>query len=101
MKEVANVMLYHHERFDGKGYPTGKEGNDTPLLSRIIAVADAFDAMTTERSYRTVQSLDSALTELNNGKWTQFDGDVVDCFVDLLESNHLKPKELNIALGLY
>ena len=101
MGEVANIMLHHHERFDGKGYPTGKEGQDIPFLSRIIAVADAFDAMTTERAYKTVISLDSALTELNNGKWTQFDGDVVDCFLDLIKDDCLKPKEQNMVLGLY
>lgn len=101
MKEVADIVLYHHERFDGKGYPIGKAGYDTPLLSRVIAVADAFDAMTTERVYRTVLSLDSALNELSNGKWTQFDGNIVDCFIDLIKDNCLKTKEQNIALGLY
>lgn len=100
MKEVSDIILYHHERFDGKGYPTGKERCDIPLLSRIIAVADAFDAMTSERPYRMPLSLDSALTELKKGKWTQFDGYIVDCFVDLMEGNCLETKELNIAFGL-
>jgi len=100
MEEVSEIILYHHERYDGKGYPTGKEGRDIPLLSRIISVADAFDAMTSERPYKTALSPDNALIELKNGKWTQFDGHVVDCFIDLLEGNCLRPKELNITLGL-
>lgn len=101
MAEVSDIILHHHERFDGKGYPAGKTSQDIPLLSRIIAVADAFDAMTSERPYKTVLSLTGALKELDNGKWTQFDGDIIDCFVGLIGDNCLKFKELNISLGLY
>lgn len=101
MKGVSKIILYHHEWFDGKGYPSGILGYNIPLMSRIISVVDAFDAMTTERPYRMVLSMGSALAELENGKWTQFDGDIVDCFIDLIDGNYLKPKEINIALGIY
>jgi putative nucleotidyltransferase with HDIG domain len=87
MEKVSEIILCHHERFDGKGYPLGLEGADIPMLSRIISVTDAYDAMTSERPYRMKLSLDSALTELKNGKWTQFDGDIVECFIDLIKDD--------------
>ncbi|WP_372997514.1 HD-GYP domain-containing protein [Lutispora sp.] len=100
MEELSNIILYHHERFDGSGYPTYKSGGDIPLLSRIIAVADSFDAMTTDRPYSMALSLQQAIDELERGHQTQFDGDIVDCFIDLLGSSEIKPKECNIAFGL-
>ncbi|MGM0534017.1 MAG: bifunctional diguanylate cyclase/phosphohydrolase [Campylobacterota bacterium] len=76
-KDLAKIVKYHHERFDGKGYPFGKKGKDIPLLSRIMIVADAFDAMTTNRIYKPRLSLQEALRELENNSGTQFDPDIV------------------------
>ncbi len=76
-KDLAKIVKYHHERFDGNGYPFGKKGKDIPLLSRIMIVADAFDAMTTNRIYKPRLSLQEALQELENNSGTQFDPDVV------------------------
>jgi diguanylate cyclase (GGDEF)-like protein len=79
---LAAGVLHHHERFDGTGYPNGIKGDSIPLESRIISVADAYDAMTSYRAYRTNPlSKDEAIQELLNNKHTQFDGNIVDIFV--------------------
>jgi len=80
----------HHERFDGKGYPDGKKGKDIPLEARIMAVGDSFDAMTTERPYRKVLSIEEAKEEIMNNKNTQFDPEVVDAFIRYLDKQGLK-----------
>jgi diguanylate cyclase (GGDEF)-like protein len=77
---VANWVLHHHERWDGTGYPDGIGGNDIPLGARIIFVADAFDAMTSDRVYRSRLSVEDALTELNRCAGSQFDPEVVSAF---------------------
>ena len=74
----ARIVLHHHERVDGGGYPTGRAGDDIPLESRILAVADSFDAMTSERPYRRAMSVDAALGELRRHAGTQFDADCVE-----------------------
>ncbi|WP_459195382.1 HD-GYP domain-containing protein [Wukongibacter baidiensis] len=81
---TAEIILYHHERYDGLGYPCGLKGKETPFLSRIIAVADAFDAMTSPRSYKATLSIREAVQELKNGKYTQFDGQIVDTFIEVI-----------------
>lgn len=75
-----DVVLHHHERWDGKGYPSNLKGKETPILARITAIADAFDAMTSSRSYRSALSLDDAYTRIVEGKGTQFDPDLVEIF---------------------
>lgn len=82
LKNMALVVRHHHERWDGKGYPDRLEGKQIPLISRIISVVDAFDAMTSSRSYRKALNYDTAIVELKKNKWTQFDGDIVDIFVN-------------------
>ena len=69
----ARIVLHHHERVDGGGYPTGRAGEDIPLESRILSVADSFDAMTSERPYRRAMSVDAAIAELRSHAGTQFD----------------------------
>lgn len=83
-KEVP-IVLHHHERYDGTGYPHGLKGREIPLGARIMAVVDAYDAMTTDREYRRKLSTDEAVRELIAGKDSQFAPEVVDCFVLLIE----------------
>lgn len=86
LEEMAVIVKYHHERWDGKGYPDGVKGEEIPVISRILSVADAFDAMTSERSYRKTMDLEIARRELKKNRWTQFDGDIVDVFLDVLNN---------------
>ena len=80
IKENIEVIYSHHERIDGTGYPNCKAGKKIPLRARIIAVADAFDAMTSNRPYRNAMSNEAAFRELNKQKDTQFDAMIVDAF---------------------
>jgi response regulator RpfG family c-di-GMP phosphodiesterase len=76
----ALIVRHHHERYDGRGYPDGLVGDAIPLMARIVAVADAFDAMTSDRSYRDAEPVEAALTELERGAGTHFDPAVVAAF---------------------
>ncbi len=77
----ATIVLHHHERWDGNGYPYGLKGTEIPLASRIICVADAFEAMTANRCYQARREYTVAIEELIKCSWTQFDGDIVNIFV--------------------
>jgi hypothetical protein len=92
LKNARAVVLHHHERYDGKGYPTGIAGTDIPLEARIVKVADAFDAMMSDRPYRSSLGREKATEELRAGKGTEFDPDVVDVFLRLLERGDIKPR---------
>ena len=76
-------ILYHHERWDGAGYPSGKTGTEIPLEARILSVADAFDAMTSTRPYRRALSPEQALAELDRCAGTQFDPELAREFLDV------------------
>lgn len=81
LAEPRKIIRHHHERYDGKGYPDGLSGIDIPLGSRILAVADAYDAMTSNRAYRQALSYPQAVSELEKNKGTQFDPYIVDLFL--------------------
>jgi len=78
---TSEIVKHHHESWDGSGYPTGLKGEEIPLGARIISVADSFDAMTTDRSYRRALSIDEAIERLRSSAGTQFDPDIVRLFV--------------------
>ena len=86
-------VLYHHERWDGNGYPTGRAGEQIPLEARVLAVADAFDAMTSDRPYRRALDHEAAVAEVARCSGTQFDPDVVRIFLELFA----EPAELRTA----
>jgi HD-GYP domain-containing protein (c-di-GMP phosphodiesterase class II) len=83
LEEIRSAVGAHHERFDGGGYPHGLRGTDIPLLGRILAVADSFSAMTTDRPYRAAFSIDQATCELERQAGAQFDPAVVRAFLSL------------------
>lgn len=89
LHKAVEAVQYHQERFDGKGYPTGMKGNEIPLVARIIAVADSFDAMTTDRIYRKALSLEEARKEIIKNSGSQFDPLVVQAFLTALEKELL------------
>lgn len=84
--ENIDVIYHHHERWDGNGYPNGLKQEETPLLARITAIADAFDAMTSSRSYRSALSFEEAYKRILDGKGTQFDPHLVDTFQQVYPS---------------
>lgn len=86
---IVNIILHHHERFDGKGYPDGLKGNKIPLPARIIAIADSYDAMTSERPYRMPMSTEDAFAEILRNNGTQFDPDVVRAFEKGLDEGRI------------
>ncbi|PKM94447.1 MAG: hypothetical protein CVU84_10270 [Firmicutes bacterium HGW-Firmicutes-1] len=83
MKEGLPIIRYHHERYDGRGYPTGIDGENIPLGARIIAIADTYDAMTSNRPYRNGLSHEIAINEILLNKGLQFDGTLVDVFMTI------------------
>ncbi|MCR4791285.1 MAG: HD domain-containing protein [Lachnospiraceae bacterium] len=85
VENVLDGTKYHHERYDGRGYPDGLKGEEIPLFARIIGVADAFDAMTSNRIYRNHMDTDYVMKEMERGRGTQFDPDALDAFLRLIE----------------
>ena len=82
MRKETEIIRHHHERYDGKGYPAGLKGKEIPRLSRIIALADSFDAMTTDRPYRAGMSIEKALEEIERCKGSQFDSELAEIFIN-------------------
>ena len=87
-EEIIPIVLYHHERYDGKGYPYGLSDQSIPFLARIISVADAFDAMTSRRSYRGELDLEYVKNEIRSKSGTQFDPIIATTFLDILNNEH-------------
>ena len=84
LKQIADGILGHHERWDGNGYPQGAAGENIPLLSRILSVIDAYDAMTNDRSYRKASTKEYALSEIKLNCGTQFDPSIVKIFLEVM-----------------
>jgi len=85
LETIAEYILYHHERWDGKGYPKGLKGKGIPLISRIISVVDAYDAMTQNRAYSKAKPAELAIEELIKNSGTQFDPEIVSIFIDSIK----------------
>ena len=90
LKNEALAVLHHHERYDGSGYPYGLKGAAIPLESRILAVVDTFDAMTSDRPWRDAMGMQEALEEIYASAGSQFDPKVVDAFLDVLDDISLQ-----------
>ncbi len=93
LENVEEGALYHHERYDGKGYPKGLEGENIPLIARMISVADAFDAMNSTRVYRNKLSIESIEGELKKNKGTQFDPKIADIMLELIKEGKIEIEE--------
>ncbi|MCG7873420.1 MAG: HD-GYP domain-containing protein [Candidatus Thiodiazotropha lotti] len=89
LEEVALCVLHHHEQWDGKGYPDGLQGEEIPTISRIIAVVDAYDAMTTTRSYRSEIEIQQALEIIRQESGKQFCPEAVQAILELRSKSHL------------
>ena len=88
------IVKHHHERYDGHGYPSKLSGKNIPYLARIAAVADSFDAMTSKRTYRDSLPLDVVKEEIEKNKGTQFDPDIADVFLDILNNHYNEIEEI-------
>lgn len=88
-QEVAPIVRHHHERWDGQGYPDGLIGEEIPVGARVVAIADSYDAMMTDRPYRTALGLEESVRRLQAGAGTQWDASLVECFVTLVKCGEL------------
>ena len=93
-KDILPIVKYHHERYDGRGYPEMLKGEEIPYLARITAIADTFDAMTSKRVYRDSLPLDRVIEEFKRCRGTQFDPELDDLFVDILENDYEEIKAI-------
>ena len=91
LEPIADWILKHQEHWDGKGYPLGLSGEQIPLQCRILAIVDAFDAMTTDRPYRKAMSREAAIAEIKRCAGTQFDPNLAALFIEVLTSNPFTP----------
>ena len=95
LNHIADYILTHHERWDGKGYPQGLAGEAIPLLSRIVAIADSYDAMTNNRVYRKAMSTKEAVEEIKRNNGTQFDPQIVAIFLNIIDAYLARESEQN------
>ena len=93
-KDILPIVKHHHERYDGRGYPSGLKGEDIPYLARIAAVADTCDAMTSKRSYRDALDLQFVKDEIKRCEGTQFDPQIAEVFLDILNNEYEKIVEI-------
>lgn len=97
---ACEVARYHHERYDGKGYPSGLSGTDIPLNARIVCIADAYDAMSSDRIYRKALSREKIRQELIDGSGTQFDPELLNRFVEIMDADKLDILDITDALSI-
>ena len=93
-KDIIPIVKHHHEKYDGHGYPSQLKGEEIPYLARITAIADSFDAMTSKRTYRDSLPLETVISEFKRCRGTQFDPELDDAFVDILENHYDEIKEI-------
>ncbi|WP_069650812.1 HD-GYP domain-containing protein [Caloranaerobacter ferrireducens] len=96
LKEVSNIVRHHHERYDGKGYPDGLKEDEIPVEAAILAIADVYDAMTSDRPYRKALSKDVALSEIEKNAGTQFDPEFAKMFVKVMRNEEEKEMLTNV-----
>ena len=89
MKHLKKYIKYHHERYDGSGYYYGKKAKEIPLVSRIIAVGDAYDAMNSNRCYRLALCQKKIIDELTEGCFHQFDGEIVQYMIEMIQKGEI------------
>lgn len=97
IKGIRETALYHHERFDGTGYPEGLKGEKIPLYARIVGVADSYDAMSSNRVYRRHLNKDEIIEEIQKGSGTQFDPDIVKYMVDMINDGYVNVVKMETA----
>ena len=85
---IIPIVKHHHERYDGRGYPENLKGEDIPFLARIATVADAFDAMSSKRTYRNSLDIDTIIDEIQKNSGTQFDPKIAEVFLDILKNEY-------------
>src|SRR4030043_1828091 len=93
LREIIPGVKYHHEQVDGKGYPDGLRGEDIPILAKIVAVSDTYDAMTTDRPYRKAGDKKMAIDELKRCSGTQLDKEVVEAFIQAYQNGKIKRRK--------
>jgi diguanylate cyclase (GGDEF)-like protein/putative nucleotidyltransferase with HDIG domain len=98
LEELIPLVELHHERYDGKGYPYGLEGENIPKLARLLCIVDSFDAMTTERPYQKTKSFEEAIQELRVCAGNQFDAYYVEPFIEMIEERYCLKEEKELAL---
>lgn len=96
MKEIANIVKYHHERPDGRGYPEGLKGEEIPLGARILSIADTFDAMTSNRPYRKGMAIELVKEEIKKYSGTQFDTNIAEIVLDMIEKEEIEIEKSGI-----
>jgi len=92
LEQVKEIILHHHERYDGQGYPGGLKGESIPIGARILAVVDAYSSMLSDRPYRSAMTMEAAIEELRRCEGTQFDPDIVEKLVGLLRESRTAPE---------
>lgn len=93
-KDIIPVIKYHHEKYDGTGYPSGLKGKKIPYSARIVAIADCFDAMTSRRIYQNSLAIESVIYEFKRCKGSHFDPELTDAFLEILENNYDKIEKI-------
>ena len=96
---AEQIARHHHERWDGEGYPDRLAGRAIPMVARIVAIADAFDAMTHRRTYREAMPVDTALAQVASLSEVQFDPDLCRCFVPMVQQLQQRHPDLDAFLG--